>query len=84
MKNCYHYFILLQKKYLKTFASKMKFLYNDDDNEPLTFRNLKKYNELLKSESEPLDSELLRIKYVNQLQKQFMNDSKRGDFQSPR
>lgn len=67
----------------KPFAPKMKFLYNDDD-EPLTFRNLKKYNELLKSESEPLDSELLRIKYVNQLQKQFMNDSKRGDFQSPR
>jgi hypothetical protein len=68
----------------KPFAPKMKFLYNDDDDEPLTFRNLKKYNELLKSESEPLDSELLRIKYVNQLQKQFMNDSKRGDFQSPR
>ena len=56
------------------FAPKMRFRYNDDDDEPLTFRNLQRHNELLKSEQEPLDAELLRIKYVNQLKKEFRSN----------
>ena len=61
----------------KPFEPKVRFL--EDDDEPLTFRNLQRHNELLKSEQEPLDAELLRIKYVNQLKKEF-----RSNLQSPR